>query len=179
MSDETAKQPTPEAGGAPESAPGAASAASIWTIHPSAEPVAPRAMSLELAPPQGSDVVRPAEHRGSIAPEQTGPIDTNTTVGAHIQWEPSTSPTSASRRMPRTAPVALALGIVALAASMFVGWTFLLGIAAVIAAIVALRRPWEAHGVAIWALMLGLLSVIFSCGWLVWAAFELHLFEWA
>ncbi|WP_052226237.1 hypothetical protein [Microbacterium mangrovi] len=72
----------------------------------------------------------------------------------------------------RLASWALGIAIVGLGVSFFVGWGFPLGLAAIVVAIVALRRPWESRFVAIWALALGVLSVIYSAGWLVFAAIE-------
>ena len=66
---------------------------------------------------------------------------------------------------------ALGFSIVGLAVSLFVGWGFPLGIAGVVAGILALRRPLESRGVAIWAIVLGAVSILYSAGWLVFAAF--------
>ncbi|QTV79291.1 hypothetical protein [Microbacterium sp. NIBRBAC000506063] len=49
-----------------------------------------------------------------------------------------------------------------------------IGLLAVGTAIVALRRPIESHGIARWALVLGLVSTAFSLGWLIWAAMALE-----
>lgn len=72
----------------------------------------------------------------------------------------------------RLAPWALFAAIVALATSMFVGWGLPVGIVAVIAAIMTLRRPIENRGMALWALVLGLFATLFSTGWLIWAAMQ-------
>jgi len=69
---------------------------------------------------------------------------------------------------------ALGLAIVALGASFFVGWTFPLGLAGIIVAIIALRRPWDSRFVAGWALALSILSVLYSIGWLLWLGYEQH-----
>jgi hypothetical protein len=69
---------------------------------------------------------------------------------------------------PVVAPWALGLAIVALLASFFLGWMLPLGLAAVVTAIVALRRPIESRPLALWALVLGALSLVYSAGWLVW-----------
>jgi hypothetical protein len=65
---------------------------------------------------------------------------------------------------------ALTFSVIALAASLFVGWAFPLGLGGVVIAIVAMRRPAESRGVAVWALCLGVVSVLYSAGWLLWAA---------
>jgi hypothetical protein len=73
---------------------------------------------------------------------------------------------------PVVGPWALGLAIVALAASLVVGWMLPLGLVAIIVAIVALRRPVERRGVGVWALVLGAVSVLYSAGWLLWAAWR-------
>lgn len=65
---------------------------------------------------------------------------------------------------------ALAAGIIGLLVSFVVGWGFPIGLVGAVTAIIALRRPLESRGVAIWALVLSLLSVIYSAGWLWYAA---------
>lgn len=65
---------------------------------------------------------------------------------------------------------ALAFAIVGLIVSMFVGWGFPIGLVAVVSAIIALRRPLESRAVAVWAIVLGALSILYSAGWLLYAA---------
>lgn len=67
------------------------------------------------------------------------------------------------------APLALAAGIAGIIVACFVGWGFPIGIVAVVTAIVAIRRPQERRAVAVWALVLGLLSLVYSAGWLSYA----------
>ena len=74
--------------------------------------------------------------------------------------------------LPRSGGWALALAIVGLALSLLVGWAFPLGIAAVVLAVLSLRRPWESRPVTVWALALGALSLVYSAGWLTWGAFQ-------
>jgi len=82
-------------------------------------------------------------------------------------WEPSVTGPVETRGS--IAGWALALAVLALIISFFVGWMLPLGAVAIIAAIVALRRFGESRALAIWALILGALAVIYSAGWLVWA----------
>ncbi|HWT32664.1 MAG TPA: hypothetical protein VN107_02800 [Microbacterium sp.] len=70
----------------------------------------------------------------------------------------------------RLAVWAVVIALLGLAVSFFVGWGFPLGLSAIVVAIVALRRPWESRAVAVWALVLGTLSVVYSAGWLIYAA---------
>ena len=72
------------------------------------------------------------------------------------------------------APWALALSILALAASFFVGWGIPIALLAVGFAFAALRRPIESRALAGWALVLGLLATVYSLGWLIWAAMALE-----
>ncbi|MDN8548988.1 hypothetical protein PUW81_007700 [Microbacterium sp. NM3R9] len=83
-----------------------------------------------------------------------------------VEWAPE------PQVLPRSGGWALALAIVGLGLSLLVGWAFPLGIAAVVLAILALRRPWESRAVGVWALCLGALSLVYSAGWLVWGAMQ-------
>lgn len=70
---------------------------------------------------------------------------------------------------PSVAPWALTVAIVALIASLFAGVLLPLGVIAIVMSIISLRRAHDSRRVAIWALALGVLSVVFSAGWLLWA----------
>ena len=54
--------------------------------------------------------------------------------------------------------------------SLFVGWGFPIGLVGVVSAILALRRPLESRAVAVWALLVGVVSMLYSAGWLLYAA---------
>ncbi|SIR75907.1 hypothetical protein [Microbacterium sp. RURRCA19A] len=85
--------------------------------------------------------------------------------GEHIvPWSPP-APTAP----PSVAPWALAVAIAALIASLFAGVLLPLGVIAIVMSIISLRRAQDSRRVAIWALALAVLSVIFSAGWLLWA----------
>ena len=71
---------------------------------------------------------------------------------------------------------ALAFSIGGLVISLFVGWGFPIGLVGIVSAILALRRPLESRAVAVWALVLGIVSVLFSAGWLLFAASQANLF---
>ena len=71
---------------------------------------------------------------------------------------------------------ALAFSIAGLLVSLFVGWGFPIGLVGVVSAILALRRPLESRAVAVWALVLGAVSVLYSAGWLLYAASRVNLF---
>ncbi len=106
-------------------------------------PTAPVAVTVETAP---------AEPGGEFHPDDT----------------PWTATDSAFHR--GLAAWALAFAIVGLIVSMFVGWGFPIGLVAVVSAIIALRRPLESRAVAVWAIVLGTLSILYSAGWLLYAA---------
>lgn len=111
-------------------------------------PTAPVAVTVETAP---------AEPGGEFHPDDTS-------------W---TATDSAFHR--GLAGWALAFAIVGLIVSMFVGWGFPIGLVAVVSAIIALRRPLESRAVAVWAIVLGTLSILYSAGWLLYAAAQAHI----
>jgi hypothetical protein len=94
------------------------------------------------------------------------PIATAPDLDAPVQWAP-VEPTAPARGM---SAWALGFGIVAFLVAMFVGWGFPIGLLAIVTAIIALRRPLESRAVAVWGLVLGAVSLLYSAGWLVFAA---------
>lgn len=113
-------------------------------------PTAPVPLTVETAP---------AEPGGEFTPDDT-------------QW-PRAEQSAFSRGL---AGWALAFAVIGLLVSMFVGWGFPIGLVAVVSAIIALRRPLENRAVAVWAIALGGLSILYSAGWLVFAALRANLF---
>ncbi|MEV8251784.1 hypothetical protein AB0O87_12790 [Microbacterium sp. NPDC076768] len=120
----------------------------------------------------------PGARRDGYTRLPTGPVGIEPIVvsgpdldeAATTEWEPSTDPASIDDT--RLAPWALLAAIVALVASFFVGWGIPVGVVAVIAAIMSLRRPVESRAIARWALVLGLCATVYSLGWLVWAGMQ-------
>lgn len=116
----------------------------------------------------------PGMHRGGFQRLPTAPVNVTTqsapTLDAPLEWAP---PVPVSRGL---AGWALGISIIGLVVSLVVGWGFPIGLVAAITAIVALRRPFESRQVAVWALILGLVSVLYSAGWLWWAASRANLF---
>ncbi|MGU3646560.1 hypothetical protein ACLBXX_16480 [Microbacterium sp. C23T] len=106
-------------------------------------PTAPVAVTVETAP---------AEPGGEFTPDATS-------------W--TTSDSAFHRGL---AGWSLGFAILGLLVSMFVGWGFPIGLVAVVSAIIALRRPLESRAVAVWAIVLGTLSILYSAGWLLYAA---------
>ena len=126
--------------------------------------------SPDVAPVEEESAL-PGSHRGGFerwptAPVGVAPIVTAPDLDAPVQWAPI-QPPPPSRGV---AAWALAFGIIALFVSMFVGWGFPLGLVAIVTAIVALRRPIESRAVAVWGLVLGTVSLVYSAGWLIFAA---------
>lgn len=70
----------------------------------------------------------------------------------------------------------MTFAVLALFVSFFVGWGVLIGLLGVVLAILALRRPWESRALAVWALCLSVLSLVYSAGWLWWASTQGPLF---
>lgn len=64
---------------------------------------------------------------------------------------------------------ALGFAIVGLAVSLFVGWGFVIGVVAIVAGVLALLHPRDSRAVAIWAIVLASVSLIYSAGWFVFA----------
>jgi hypothetical protein len=115
----------------------------------------------------------PGAHRGGFSRALTGPVAL-TIESAPV--EPGTEDadyTPAEWVTPppgiRFASWALGFAIVGLLVSLVVGWGFLLGIVAIVAGVMALRRR-ESRALAVWAIALAAVSIVYSIGWLVWAA---------
>ncbi|MFT4228974.1 MAG: hypothetical protein QM602_01645 [Microbacterium sp.] len=88
-------------------------------------------------------------------------------------WTPPPGAAAAARR--GLGGWALTFSILGLVVSLFVGWGFPIGLVGIVMAAVALRRPAESRPAAGWALALGIVSVIYSAGWLLWAASSMDL----
>lgn len=138
------------------------------------------AASPEVAPVAAESGL-PGAHRGGFARLPTAPVELTSQPGSAwtdeatepaVLWAPR-EPVPARRGL---AAWALGSSIVGLVVSFFVGWGFPVGLVGVVAAIMALRRPVESRGVAVWALVLGILSVVYSAGWLLFAARSASLF---
>lgn len=116
----------------------------------------------------------PGAHRGGFQRWPTAPVPVTTqsapTLDAPLVWAP---PEPVSRGL---AGWALTFSIAGLLVSLVVGWGFPIGLVGAITAIVALRRPLESRQVAVWALALGIVSVLYSAGWLWFAASRANLF---
>ncbi|KRA25727.1 hypothetical protein ASD65_15825 [Microbacterium sp. Root61] len=143
----------------------------------SAAPPVTEPPSPDVAPvAEGSAL--PGEHRGGFARLPTAPVG----IAAPVV-DPASLPLPTLEWMLPDPPAphrglaawALMFSIAGLVVSLFVGWGFPIGIVGIVTAILALRRPLESRRVAVWALVLGVVSVIYSAGWLLWAASRVDL----
>lgn len=157
MSDQPTTPPTPPASSVP-----ATPQTPVPRIEPTSEDVVDAATA-----------VLPGEHRGGFHRELTEPVPITATVRTDDRWQADAAPAAP---LPRSAWWALTFGILGLIVSFVVGWGFLIGLVGVGLAIAALRRPWESRSVAVWALCLSALSLVYSVGWLWWASTQGPLF---
>lgn len=116
----------------------------------------------------------PGVHRGGFHRLPTAPVAVTVETapaepGGEYTPDDTVWPASGSGPQRGLAGWALGFAVVGLVVSMFVGWGFPIGLVAVISAIIALRRPLESRAVAIWAIVLGTMSVLYSVGWLLYA----------
>lgn len=122
----------------------------------------------------------PGAHRGGFHRLPTAPVDVTVETapaepGGEFTPDDTSWPPGASTFHRGLAAWALGFAIVGLVVSMFVGWGFPIGLVAVVSAVIALRRPLESRAVAVWAIVLGALSILYSAGWLLYAAMRANL----
>lgn len=198
MTDERMPQPDSAAGagaGAPD--PGAVPSVPAPSAPPAPAPPA-SAPSVPVSPvPPVPPVVEapspdvelasdasplPGSHRGGFLRLPTAPVpltvesapaEPSTEIGsASDVWLAAGEP-AVHRGL---AGWALVFAILGLVVSLFVGWGFPIGLVAIVSAILALRRPIESRALAIWALVIGVVSVLYSAGWLLYAAMQSNFF---
>ncbi|MCW3492313.1 hypothetical protein [Microbacterium sp. SSM24] len=122
--------------------------------------------------------VLPGAHRGGYLRLPTAPVAvTKQSAPAEPGTEEDAPPVVAQWALPEPEPPqrglaawALVFSIGGLIVSMFVGWGFPIGLVGVVSAILALRRPLESRAIAVWALVIGVVSILYSAGWLLYAA---------
>ncbi|WP_106816602.1 hypothetical protein [Microbacterium timonense] len=173
MSDDPQRMPPPAPTAAPEVPAESPSAAA--SSPPTVEPASADVDLAEDASPL------PGAHRGGFSRLPTAPVAvTVETAPSEPGGEFTPDATAWSEDDPTShgglAGWALAFAIVGLLVSLVVGWGFPIGIVAVVSAVVALRRPVESRPVAAWAIALGVVSILYSAGWLLYAAFQANLF---
>ncbi|WP_405371770.1 MULTISPECIES: hypothetical protein [unclassified Microbacterium] len=148
----------------------------------------PIVVAASVSPPSG-DAARaaapptmPGAHRGGFQREMTQPLPVAPPL-IEVHPDPASAPDPQVHwihrppTLPRSGGWAMLFGILALLLSLFVGWGFPVGMIGVVLAILALRRPWERRETAVWALGLSVASLLFSAGWLWWAASQGPLFS--
>lgn len=129
--------------------------------------------------PVGEESVLPGMHRGGFHRPPTAPVDVAVTAtGPREDPEPLVMWAPKEEVPPRSilSGCALFFSVVGLAVSLFVGWGFPLGLIGVVTGIVALFRPLESRRMAGWAIALGAVSLVYSAGWLWFAATRAELF---
>lgn len=158
--------PRPPAAPAPteQPSPSAATSAAV-------EPPSPDVALADEASPL------PGVHRGGFLRLPTAPIDvTSQSAPVEPGTEEEPAPTAQWLMPPTDAPHrglaawALAFSIAGLFVSLFVGWGFPIGLVGLITGILAVRRPLESRQIAVWAIAIGSLSILYSAGWLLFAA---------
>ncbi|GAA5093867.1 hypothetical protein GCM10025760_24580 [Microbacterium yannicii] len=189
-----------EAQAAPEAAPEALAPAAPAAAEPApetaepaeaTEPATPPAPRPERAEPFVSSVSPdvdlaqdasplPGAHRGGFQRLPTAPVAVTVETapaepGGEFTPDDSSWQATDSAFHSGLAGWALAFAVVGLIVSMFVGWGFPIGLVAVVSAIIALRRPLENRAVAVWAIALGTLSILYSAGWLLYTALRANL----
>ncbi len=165
---------------ATESAPDAAdSPAEGGWLYPTAVPVT----SEWMMGPTSADVDSradtsrlPGQHRGGFSRLPTAPVAVTVPSGPEPDAEARWDQTPQAGPQRGLAVWALMFAVLGLAVSMFVGWGFPIGLVGVASGILALRRPTENRALAGWAVVLGTASLIYSAGWLWFAASQANLF---
>lgn len=177
--DPDAARPLPDIAFEPVELPGADSGAAPPPATRRAAASAPSVPTrVELASP---DVVLPSDsaavpgaHRGGFTRPPTAPLDVLELHPAEPDppgWAPET-PAPVLAPVPGSIGVggyALAFACFGLVASLFVGWTFPIGVIALALGVTAVRRGVQ-RPVAAWAIALAATSLAYSAGWLLFAA---------
>lgn len=70
----------------------------------------------------------------------------------------------------------LVFAIVGLLASFVVGWGFPISLVGLVTGAIALRRPAESRPLAGWSIALGITGLVYSAGWLLFAALSADFF---
>lgn len=133
---------------------------------PSADVVAPAA-----------ETALPGMHRGGFTRPPTAPLDLGAfdPQGPQVEFVPTTgtvaTPVSAVRPA-NFAALGLGFSIVGLIAAIVVGLALPIAVTGAVLGAMSLRRRVESRSLASWAIALGVLGVLYSAGWLAWAAYR-------
>lgn len=182
MKDEGMPHPAADAA-APAAAPDAAheapdahAAERPNPASPTVEPVSPDVDLAQDASPL------PGAHRGGFSRLPTAPVAVTvesapSEPGGDFSPDATAWPGDEGDGIQRgLSGWALAFAIIGIVVALFVGWGFPIGIVAVVTGIIALRRPLESRAIAVWAIVVGGVSILYSAGWLLYAAFRANLF---
>ncbi|WP_404431409.1 hypothetical protein LG299_14355 [Microbacterium lacus] len=170
----------------PDAASPAIPEASALPTHAPVEPNKPEP-AIEAPSPEVSLAEEasplPGVHRGGFSRLPTAPVPvTSASAPAEPSTEIDPAPVAVWLMPDPTPPYrglaswALAFSVGGLIVALFVGWGFPIGIVGVVTGILAIRRPLESRTTAIWAIVLGGVSILYSAGWLLWAASRANLF---
>ncbi|WES62782.1 hypothetical protein P0L94_09950 [Microbacter sp. GSS18] len=169
-----ASVPSPPDGAEPGAAAHAAALSAGVPLPASASMFAVGPASADVD--SGADSSRlPGQHRGGFSRLPTGPVDVTVRSGPEPDTEVAWAPAPETAPQRGIAAWALAFSLMGLAVSMFVGWGFPIGLVGVVSGALALRRPTENRALAGWAVVLGTASLIYSAGWLWFAASQANL----
>lgn len=176
---------TPGSGGDASAATGAGAAEPGAAAHAAAEsagvPLPAPASGFAVGPASVdidsvADSSRlPGQHRGGFTRLPTAPVDVTVRSGPEPDTESTWTQAPQAGTQRGIAGWALAFALMGLAVSMFVGWGFPIGLVGVVSGVLALRRPTENRALAGWAVVLGTASLIYSAGWLWFAASQANL----
>jgi hypothetical protein len=129
------------------------------------------ASSVDVATP-AAETALPGVHRGGFTRPPTAPIDIT-------EQQPEFVPTTgvvviapAAGGPANLGGIALGFSIIGLIASIVVGIALPIGLTGIVLGVLSLRRRFESRPVALWAISLGAVSVLYSAGWLLWAAYR-------
>ncbi|GAA1944427.1 hypothetical protein [Microbacterium deminutum] len=182
MSEDRAEPPRPDDASAATPSPQAADATAAVGAEFSAIPAAVELPSPDVALADEASPL-PGAHRGGFQRLPTAPVALTVESAPTEPGISDGGPPVAEWLIPPSAPPrrglanwALVFSILGLLVALFVGWGFPIGLVGVISAILAFRRPLENRAVAVWALVLGIVSVLYSAGWLLYAAGRADLF---
>ncbi|MDR6199234.1 hypothetical protein QE374_001143 [Microbacterium sp. SORGH_AS428] len=145
--------------------------------RPAAEPrpIAARVESASddvIVPSQAAEL--PGTHRGGFTRPPTAPVDVQEQVAQHEELPATTAtlPTTDAASPANFATLSLGFAVVALIVAIVVGWGFPIGVGAVVLGLMSLRGRVESRPIAVWGVALGALSLIYSAGWLMYAAIQ-------
>lgn len=129
------------------------------------------APSPDVAAP-AAEAALPGTHRGGFTRPPTAPIDVTEQQPEFVPTTGVVVTAAEAARPANLGGIGLGFSIVGLIASLVVGITLPLGLAGIVLGVLSLRRRVESRAIAIWTISLGVVAVVYSAGWLLWAAYR-------